>query len=393
MLMQLDADDTNEIEEISRIRSEKRLDEISSMAIKRTKGPLDLVFKKTKDTSLNDDCDKEARARTIQYTTRFVYTCGITFNVENAKAFKLMLEAVESYGPHLKPPSFHELRVPLLQKELEYTKGFLKNHKVQKNKYGCSIMSDGWTDRKDRDKLAELLDTFVEEMGEKNVIQLIIDNGRNHVAADKVLTSKRPNMFWNPCAAHCINLMLEDIRKIPKVDKVIKNGVKVVGYIYNHTYVLNLMSKFIDNVEFVKNEVTRLQELKSKLREMFTCDEWVSSKCAKDAKGKRATSIILMTLFWSDVMYTLKVMPPLVNVLRMVDNERKPTMGYIYVVMGIHSKKRNKLEHQRLQDLVFIMYNQTLIERFDIRDKTDPMEFGEVNYHTQWLVEYMGEIG
>ncbi|KAI5427837.1 hypothetical protein KIW84_033025 [Lathyrus oleraceus] len=40
----------------------------------------------------------------------------------NAKAFKLMLEAVGSYGPHLKPPSFHELRVPLLQKELEYTK-------------------------------------------------------------------------------------------------------------------------------------------------------------------------------------------------------------------------------------------------------------------------------
>ena len=120
------------------------------MVVKRTKGPLDLVFKKTKDTSLNDACDKEARARTIQYTTRFVYTCGITFNVENAKAFKLMLEAVESYGPHLKPPSFHELRVPLLQKELEYTKGLLKNHKVQKNKYGCSIMSDGWTDRKGR---------------------------------------------------------------------------------------------------------------------------------------------------------------------------------------------------------------------------------------------------
>lgn len=247
VLVQLDADDTNEIEEISRIRSEKRLVETSFMTVKRTKGPLDFVFKKTEDTSLNVACDKEASARTLQYIACFVYTCGITFNVANAKAFKLKLEVVGSYVPNLKLPSFHELRVSLLQKELEYTKGLLKNHKVQKNKYGCSIMSDGWTNRKGktlinffanclagtmfmksvaasdytktRDKLVELLDTFVEEMGEHNVVQLITNNGSNYVAAGKILTSKRPNMFWTPCAAHCIGLMLEDIEKIPKVDK------------------------------------------------------------------------------------------------------------------------------------------------------------------------------
>lgn len=68
---------------------------------------------------------------------------------------------------------------------------------------------------------------------------------------------------------------------------------------------------------------------------MFTCDEWVSSKCAKDDKGKSTTSIILMASFWSDVVYTLKVMASLVDVLRMVDNERKLTMGYIYAAMGV----------------------------------------------------------
>lgn len=113
------------------------------MVVKRIKGPLYLVFKNIKDTILNDACDKEARARTVRYIARFVYTCGIAFNVANAKSFKLMLEVVGSYDPYLKPPNFHELRVPLLQKELEYTKGLLKNHKVQKNKYGCSIMLDG----------------------------------------------------------------------------------------------------------------------------------------------------------------------------------------------------------------------------------------------------------
>ncbi|KAI5409265.1 hypothetical protein KIW84_054899 [Lathyrus oleraceus] len=244
-------------------------------------GTIGFNFKKTKNINLNDVCDKEARARTVQYIARFVYTCGIAFDVANGKAFKLMLEAVGSYGPHLKSSTFHELRVPLLQKELEYTKCLLKNHKVQKNKYGCSIMLDGWTDRKGKtlinffanclagtvfvkniaasdyaktgDKLAELLDTFVEEIGEQNVVQLIIDNGSNYVATDKILTSKRPNMFWTPYATQCINLVLEDIGKIPKFDKVIKYGVKVVGYIYNHTFALNLMRKITDNIELVKN--------------------------------------------------------------------------------------------------------------------------------------------
>ncbi|CAI8584348.1 unnamed protein product [Vicia faba] len=106
VLVQLDADDTIDIEEIHRIRTRKRIveSETSSMAVKRTKGPLDLVYKKSKDTSINDACDKEARARTIQYVGRFFYTCGVAFNVANARAFKLMLEAVGSYGPHLKPP-------------------------------------------------------------------------------------------------------------------------------------------------------------------------------------------------------------------------------------------------------------------------------------------------
>ncbi|CAI8605679.1 unnamed protein product [Vicia faba] len=238
--VQLDADDTIDIKEIRRIRTVKRIveSETSSMAVNRTKGPLDLVYKKSKDTSINDACDKEARARTIQYVGRFFYTCGVACNVANARAFKLMLEAVGSYGPHLKPPSYHELRVPILRNELEYTKGLLKNQET------------------------------------------------------------------------------------------------------------------IGNVELVKQEVTRfathflclqrMQELKGKLREMFLCEEWMSSKCAKDAKGQRAATTILTTSFWNDVLYTLKCMAPLVNVLRMVDNERKPAMGYIYAAMGVAKESIEK---------------------------------------------------
>ena len=55
-----------------------------------------------------------------------------------------MIEAIGTYDPHLKPPSYHELRVPLLKKKLEYTKGLLRGHEEERIKYGCSVMSDGW---------------------------------------------------------------------------------------------------------------------------------------------------------------------------------------------------------------------------------------------------------
>lgn len=88
-------------------------------------------------------------------------------------------------------------------------------------------------------------------------------------------------MFWTPCAVHCIDLMLEDIGKISKVHNVIQNGIKVVGYIYNHTFALNLMRKTTGNVELVKNGVTRfatsfltlqrLVKLKNKLSDIDAC--------------------------------------------------------------------------------------------------------------------------
>jgi len=35
----------------------------------------------------------------------------------------------------------------------------------------------------------------------------------------KLLMAKRPNLYWTSCAAHCLDLILEDIGKnIPKVE-------------------------------------------------------------------------------------------------------------------------------------------------------------------------------
>ena len=158
---------------------------------------------------------------------------------------------------------------------------------------------------------------------------------------------KRPKLFWTPCAAHCIDLMLEDIGKIPTIKRAIKNVVFVVGFIYNHTAVLNMMRGYTKR-ELVRHGVTRfattflsLQSVyrqKHNLRTMFTSEKWARSRWCKDTKGKRAADIILMPSFWNYVVEALKFMGPLVAVLRLVDSEKKPAMGYIYASMD-HAKQ------------------------------------------------------
>jgi hypothetical protein len=223
----IDLDGIEEVNEFGkRMVHRKEVDNSSkkskSISLPNRKGPLDLLMYqkpgkddqkkgKMKQTNIGDACDKELRARTIQYIARFFYQAGIAFNVARMESFKNMVEAIGRYGPNLKPPSYYELRVPLLKKEVEYTNELLKGHKESWVKYGCSIMSDGWTDKRQRtlinflvncplgtmfvesidatslvksgEQIFEMLDGFVERIGEKNVVQLVTDNGSNCVLA------------------------------------------------------------------------------------------------------------------------------------------------------------------------------------------------------------------
>ncbi|XP_040373461.1 uncharacterized protein LOC112199077 [Rosa chinensis] len=71
-------------------------------------------------------------------------------------------------------------------------------------------------------------------------------------------------------------------------------------------------------------------EKKNELRAMITSDEWNESKHAKSVKGKAAVNIALSASFWNGVSLCLKVFAPLVKVLRLVDGDRKPSMGFVY---------------------------------------------------------------
>ena len=61
--------------------------------------------------------------------------------------------------------------------------------------------------------LFRLLDEVIEEVGASNVVQIITGNASKYVLVGKMLEEKHKTIFWTPSAAHCIDLMLEDIGK------------------------------------------------------------------------------------------------------------------------------------------------------------------------------------
>ncbi|GMP41179.1 hypothetical protein CsSME_00011372 [Camellia sinensis var. sinensis] len=227
----------------------------------------------------------------------------------------------------------------------------MRIHKEEWVKYGCSLMSNGWTSQngrtlinflvncprgtmfvesidassysKDGQKLIELLDKFVDDVGEVNVVEIITDSALANVLACKFLEAKRPHLFWTPCAAHCFDLILEDIFKLPHMKKTFDRAIRLK----------NLVKPAKTRFATTFLTLSRIHQQKNNLRKMFTSEEWTSSKWAKEPKGKQATQIMLMPSFWNLAVYALKVSGPLVHVLRLVDFEKKPAMGYIYEAM------------------------------------------------------------
>ena len=194
---------------------------------------------------------------------------------------------------------------------------------------------------KTTDKLFKMLDDVVEYVGEENIVQVVTDNFVNFKAVGDLLMQKRERLYWTPCAAHCIDLIFEDFEKNLKVHELtIKKERKITIYIYGRTMLILFLKKFTKGRDLIRLDVTRfattyltlgcLHELKASLLTMFNSKEWKTSKFGTSQEGKRIERMVLDNRFWKNVSTCLKATTPLMVVLRLVDTDVKPAMGFIY---------------------------------------------------------------
>ncbi|RVW97933.1 hypothetical protein CK203_021221 [Vitis vinifera] len=236
-----------------------------------------------------------------------MYSKGLPFNTVNDSYWFPMINVVANFGPGFKPPSMHELRTWILKEEVNDLSIIMEDHKKAWKQYGCSIMSDGWTDGKNR---------WLKKLERENVVQVITDNASNYVNAGMRLMEKMSRLWWTPCAAHCIDLMLEDIGKLNVHATTLSRARQVVKFIDGHTW------------------------QKQALIAMFSSEKWCSSTWAKKVEGVKTRSTVLFDPnFWPHVAFCIKTTVPLVSVLREVDSEERLAMGYIYELMDSAKEK------------------------------------------------------
>ncbi|XP_026416407.1 uncharacterized protein LOC113311823 [Papaver somniferum] len=351
-----------------------------------SRGPINLYMKtyhqKTQHATLERDSAVKEKLMKIAWKciSAWMTENSVSFNTVRFPSFKEMIYAIDDYGKAMPPPSYHQIRNNLFKDQLQEIKKFVDTFREHWKRFGCSIMSDGWTDGKkrhlinflvncpkgtvflksldasnrtnDANFIRGLVKEVINDVGEENIVQFITNNGSNFKKAGKDLMLEYPNMFWTPCGAHCVQLMLEQLGdKLPRIKTSVILGKRLVTYIYAHFQVLSLMREMIDG-ELHRSTRTRfsthyytlesLRRYKNHLQIMFVNDKWLKMRFAKENLGINALKIITNGTFWEDVDYSCRVLKPLLKVVRLVDIERKPTIPCFYEAMRIAREKLEK---------------------------------------------------
>ena len=88
-----------------------------------------------------------------------------------------------------------------------------------------------------------MFEELVEFAGSKNVVHFVTDNAANYKAAGRLLNDKYLSIYWSPCAAHCLNLILGDIGKMELVLNLAKHASLITKFVYNHGFFLAWLRK------------------------------------------------------------------------------------------------------------------------------------------------------
>ncbi|KAK1439547.1 hypothetical protein QVD17_05367 [Tagetes erecta] len=310
--------------------------------------------------------------------SKFFYYAGVPTHAADSPYFHKMLEMVSQFGAPVPPPSSVMLSTRFLQDEILTTKAYLAEYKASWAVTGCSILADTWKDAhnrtlinilvscprglhfvssvdatefvEDAPTLFKLLDKVVDETGEENVVQVITQNTPSYEAAGKMLEEKRQNLFWTPCAASCIEQMLEDFVKIKWVAECIEKGQKITKLVYNQMWLWNLMKReYTGGQELVRASFTSnassfatlqsLMDHRVALKRLFQSTKWLSSRLSKSHEGEEVEKIVMNATFWKKVQYARRSVGPILEVLEKINSGGDLSMSMPYIYNDIQKAK------------------------------------------------------
>ena len=221
--------------------------------------------------------------------------------------------------------------------------------------------------------LFKLFDEVVTWVGPKNIVHMVTDNASNYVSTGKLFCEKYKIISWSPCAAHCLNLVLQDMGDMPHVDRLKKCASKIIVFIYNHVALIAWLRNRPGWTDIVCVGATRFATTfllfgsihvhKHDLQALVTRKFFVDNRLARELKAKEAVSIILDNSFWDDINVFVKISSPLIRLLWIVDFDQRLAIGYVYE--GMHRAWLGIKKIFRMKKNLYKPYTSIIKNRWD----------------------------
>jgi hypothetical protein len=193
----------------------------------------------------------------------FFYQANVPFNVVRHPSFTAAVRATLRARFDYEPPSYHAMRTTLIEPTKKHVEAEVKKATKQSIEvYGATICMDGWDNvtrrplmnvilscptgdiflgsinttgnKKTKAYIAIELKKFIEDVGPRFVIQICTNNAINMLGAMDDIVMTYPHIFKQGCAAHALDLMLEDWAKIDQFKDLIHKAKHVCIYMRNH---------------------------------------------------------------------------------------------------------------------------------------------------------------
>ncbi|KAJ7960697.1 HAT transposon superfamily [Quillaja saponaria] len=379
---------------------------INNTSANGRKGPSATLAIDTIDNDGNTGNDIEVKRENYQKVHmaigRFLFEIGASLDaVKNSGFFQSMIDTIASVGQGVPASSYHDLRGWVLKKAVEEVKSDADKHVATWTKTGCSLLVNKWNSRNGRillnfsvcspegtvflksvdasdiiyssGDLHELLKQVVEEVGVTHILQVITDSEEQYTVAGKRLMATYPTLYWAPCAAHCIDLMLEDFGKLEWISSVIDQARSITQYIYKHRMVLNMMRRYTFGNDTVKPGTTRFATNFTTLKQMADrkgspgaqsapqllrgrgrvgAHEWIDCSYSKKLGGLAMLDLISNQSFWSSCILINCLIDPLLQVLRIVCSK---TDAIAYIYAGLYRAKE-AIKRELVKREAYIVY-------------------------------------
>ena len=90
------------------------------------------------------------------------------------------------------------------------------------------------------EEIFNMVSKEIQEFGEGHIIVVVMDNAAANISAMKMLEDKFSHVSCIGCGAHVIDLMIEDIGKLPKVKNIVDKARELIKYFTSHQQPLSI---------------------------------------------------------------------------------------------------------------------------------------------------------